>query len=66
MWILYILSYAPVTMEIPFHLKIEEHGKWIDPMHCYEAWYEASSQFKQGEIAWCEQQGIQVPLPREI
>lgn len=50
MWTLIVLSTAIGFEE----LKVTRYGEYLSKKECYQAWYKLSSEFTEGEEAYCK------------
>jgi len=50
MWTLLIIS-TVIGLDEP---KVTRYGEYATAVECKQEWYKLTSQFTQGETAWCE------------
>ena len=53
MWTLLIVSMVFATDDT-IGPRVVEYGKYETKQECFAEWYKVTSEFTQGETAWCE------------
>jgi hypothetical protein len=53
MWTLLIVSMVFATDDT-IEPRVTEYSKYETKQECFVEWYKVSSEFTQGETAWCE------------
>ena len=53
MWTLLIVSIVFATDDT-IEPRVTEYGRYKTKQECFVEWYKVSSEFTQGETAWCE------------